>query len=246
MHHIPNALLLDFGGVIADTAPRKNWATMVAKHVHTLLPTLSFDQLVRDISRGSRRDAEWKNRASQDPTPKELDPHTFWVEFVASDWPKELRAELVPHAQSLCDAMVQFSEDRTLRAGIRDVFQAAQTREIPIAIVSNTLSGRVYRHLVEAWELDVHASIYSVEAGIRKPNPALITHACDTLDVRPQDAWFVGDTYDRDVVCGTRAQIGKNILLRSIRTASDPPESAPLPDLTLSSAYELARLITSR
>ncbi len=41
--------------------------------------------------------------------------------------------------------------------------------------------------------------VYSCEAGVVKPNPAIYRQALDALDVAPAEAVFVGDRLDVDV-----------------------------------------------
>jgi N-acetyl-D-muramate 6-phosphate phosphatase len=40
--------------------------------------------------------------------------------------------------------------------------------------------------------------------------------------VEPADAWYVGDNFDRDVLCGQRAGIGGNILMEASGTYDMP------------------------
>jgi HAD superfamily hydrolase (TIGR01509 family) len=40
----------------------------------------------------------------------------------------------------------------------------------------------------------------SVVVGLRKPDPAIWSLALKKLEVKPENAWVVGDSYDRDVV----------------------------------------------
>jgi putative hydrolase of the HAD superfamily len=44
------------------------------------------------------------------------------------------------------------------------------------------------------------ALVDSVAVGLRKPDPAIWSLALKKLEVKPENAWVVGDSYDRDVV----------------------------------------------
>ena len=54
--------------------------------------------------------------------------------------------------------------------------------------------------------LDQHAAvIVSGDTCARsKPYPDSILHACNVLDIAPEDTWYVGDA-DRDIVAGREA-----------------------------------------
>ena len=43
----------------------------------------------------------------------------------------------------------------------------------------------------------------------------MIHLAARALGVTPADAWYVGDNFDRDVLCGRRAGVGGNILMEA-------------------------------
>lgn len=45
-----------------------------------------------------------------------------------------------------------------------------------------------------------NAVIDSVVVGLRKPDPAIWELALKNVSVRPEDAWVVGDSYERDIV----------------------------------------------
>jgi len=62
------------------------------------------------------------------------------------------------------------------------------------------------------------AQIYSDEVGIRKPNPEMIHLGAQAAGVRTEKSWYVGDNFDRDVLCGVRAHVGGNILMEARST----------------------------
>ena len=75
------------------------------------------------------------------------------------------------------------------------------------------------------------AQFYSDEAGVRKPNPELLVRAADAVGVAVGEAWYVGDTWSRDVLCGRRAGVGRTVLMRSMRTDTDVAYPRVAPDL---------------
>ena len=108
-------------------------------------------------------------------------------------------------------------------------------RRIPLGIVSNAHSGRAHRAILADLGLDrfFGVQVYSDEVGIRKPHPGMIRLAAEGLGVAPQQCWYVGDTFDRDVVAGRRAGAGAVVITRDRRTDTPPFRIAEAPDLVL-------------
>ena len=79
-------------------------------------------------------------------------------------------------------------------------------------------------------------------AVIRKPNPEMIWLATRRLGVKPADAWYVGDNFDRDVLCGVRAGIGGNILMEAKDTYEMPYDLPVTPDAVVANPHDLLQL----
>jgi len=79
--------------------------------------------------------------------------------------------------------------------------RALHSRGFRMGVVSNTLMpARYIRKEFERAgiaELFEH-TVFSAEFGINKPDPAIFLHALETMQVRPEDAWYVGDKPQRD------------------------------------------------
>jgi FMN phosphatase YigB (HAD superfamily) len=65
--------------------------------------------------------------------------------------------------------------------------------------------------------------------------------AARALSVDPADCWYVGDNYDRDVVCGRRAGVGGTILMRP--AGRRDPAARPQPDAEVADGLELLDLL---
>ena len=99
--------------------------------------------------------------------------------------------------------------DRLRAAGLR------------LGVVSNS-DGRVEEALEAAGIRDRFDVILdSALVGVEKPDPAIFRAALDALDVAPDEALFVGDLYDVDVV-GARAAGIEAVLLVPEAAASGP------------------------
>lgn len=249
----PRALLLDFGGVVVSAATRAAWSAELAAEVHRQLGAVGFDGLTADeirtdIEAGAAADRAWKDAMSRPYAPEEMTHRRYWAEFVAADWPAQARALVTAHAAALCRLQGGLRQERRLREGIEDVLGYAAGQGITAGIVSNSLSGLVHREFMEASGLDklVALQLYSDEAGVRKPNPELILAACRSLGVPPGEAWYVGDTLDRDVVCGRRAKVGLTVLMDTPGAGRRPPYAVrDTPDVVVAGPRELLDLLRS-
>ncbi|MEV4004384.1 HAD family hydrolase [Actinomadura sp. NPDC049753] len=248
----PRALLLDFGGVLVETSRRDGWQAALAKEVHALLTgagsrELDAAAIETDIRAGAAADKCWKDAMSRPYAPREMTHAAFWGDYVAADWPAPARQLVVAHATPLCKRMGELRQDRRTRPGIPELLDAAAGFGIPCAVVSNALSGAVHRDYTASTGLAgrLALEVYSDEVGIRKPNPEMIWIATRALGVEPPDAWYVGDNFDRDVLCGHRAGVGGNVLMVAKGTHDVPYEVRCRPDAVVDDGHGLLDLLTA-
>ncbi|RFU42575.1 HAD family hydrolase [Actinomadura logoneensis] len=247
----PDAILLDFGGVLVETRTRPGWTAVLAKEVHALLVrggahALSVGDVEADIKAGAAGDKSWKNAMSRPFAPVEMTHVQFWRDYVAADWPAPARQAVVAHATPLCKRMGEVRQERIIRPGIPELLDAAAGMGVPCAVVSNALSGAVHRDFTAATGLadKLALEVYSDEAGVRKPNPEMIWIATRALDVRPERVWYVGDNFDRDVLCGHRAGVGATVLMVAKGTYDVPFEIRNRPDAVVDDGHGLLALLT--
>jgi FMN phosphatase YigB (HAD superfamily) len=246
----PAALLLDFGGVIFETRSRPGWTAQLAKEVHAQLAAaghsaLDGEMIETDLLAALAANKAWKAAMSRPYAPRDTTHAQFWGDFVAADWPEPARTVVLAHATPLCRRMGELCADRTPREGIRELFDSARRRDIPIGVVSNALLGDVHRLALAETGLEQYIAVqlYSDELGIRKPNPEMIATAARALDVSAQQCWYVGDNYDRDVVCGRRAQVACNVLMVAKSTYKRPYRVRDEPDVVVADPHELLSLL---
>ncbi|SEU23982.1 HAD family hydrolase [Nonomuraea wenchangensis] len=246
----PKALLLDFGGVLVETARRPSWAAELAAEVHGLLARAGFDglgvaEVEADVRAGARADSYWKDSTSRLPAPREMTHREFWADYVTADWPEQARALVAVEATPLCRRMGELRSGRELRPGTEELLAACRERAILPAVVSNALCGAVHRDFLARAGLDhlFAAQVYSDEVGVRKPNPEMIRLACRALGADPAETWYVGDNHDRDVVCGVRAGAGATVLMVSRSTAEIPYRVRQRPDATVDDPRDLLNFL---
>lgn len=216
----PDALLLDFGGVIFQTTKRPEGYGELAIDLSEVLgraghryPPETLEPVLRG---GVKALKDWKNASSRRLAPLELDHRTIWHDFLASPLPRSAREVLAGSASTLLARLTATLSEHTVRPGIPELLATATELGILVGIVSNAHSGRAHRTLLAAHGLDdaFGVQVYSDEVGLRKPHPGIITLAARALGTTPERTWYVGDTLDRDVVAGRRAGVGAVILTR--------------------------------
>jgi len=237
----PVALLLDFGGVLADS-PRADPAppALVLRLYNLTNGAVSPGEINRALTDGSRAYAAWRDRDE----PDELGHAEVWRRFVTPGWPPRAQEAVRINAAKL-------SYDWTwrpawaLRPGVPEALRAARAADLPMAVVSNTLCGAAHRDFLAKAGVGglFAAQVYSDEAGVRKPNPEMIWHAARLLGVPTEGCWFVGDSYRRDIVCARRAEAGVAILMRSPRTATEDGPAPAEPDVVVADGFGLRDLM---
>ena len=242
----PAALLLDFGGVLVESPhPQPPAPPALVQRLHTLTRhTVTVDTIVTDITDGAARYSRWRDETSHEQHPLEETHDRVWDDFVTRGWPQPARAAVRREAASL-NYTWAWADDWTVRDGIAEALHTATTAGIPMAVVSNAISGAAHRDFLASAGLGAlfTAELYSDEAGIRKPNPDLARRAADAIDVPIAKCWFVGDMIDRDIACARRAGAGAAILMRSSRTARTRPTPDLEPDAVIDDGYGLLDLL---
>ncbi|MFI8527383.1 HAD family hydrolase [Promicromonospora sukumoe] len=245
----PEALLLDFGGVIFQTRKRpEEWpgvAAYVAEHLARAGHRIATEDLETVLRGGNTALKSWKNAQSRRLEPTELTHREIWRDFYGSPLPAAAREVLAGSAGLLQHHLTATLAEHTVRPGIPELLDLARDLGVPLGIVSNAHSGRAHRALLDEHGLgDAFAvQVYSDEVGIRKPHPGMIELAAAALGTAPERCWYVGDTYDRDVVAGRRAGVGAVVLTRHHHTDNPPFPVAERADAVLDTPEGLVELL---
>lgn len=237
----PAALLLDFGGVLADAPPSREPPPELVLRVYNLTGgVLTPGEIQLRLTEAAEAYGRWRD----EDHPDELPQAEVWERFVLGGWPSSAQVRVRAAVKRLSYDWA-WRHNWALRPGIPELLSAAASRHLPMAVVSNTLCGAAHRDfLTKAGVGDRFAAqIYSDEAGVRKPNPQMIWLAAAELGVDAADCWFVGDSFQRDVVCGRRAEVAKVIVMRSVRTAKEDPAAWPDPDAIVDDGLGVAALL---
>ncbi|GGL06259.1 HAD family hydrolase [Mangrovihabitans endophyticus] len=235
----PQALLLDFGGVLADAPPQRADAPpeLVLRLYNLIAGVRTPGEIQRDLASGAQAYARWRDRDE----PDELPQAEVWERFVIGEWPRTARAKVRAVVGKLSYDWA-WRHGWALRPGIADLLHTAR---LPMAVVSNTLCGAAHRDfLARAGVAGLFgAQVYSDEAGVRKPNPQMIWSAAAELGVPARSCWFVGDSRRRDIVCARRAETAAAVLMISGRTRGEDPDAWPAPDAEVDDGFGLQKLL---
>lgn len=94
--------------------------------------------------------------------------------------------------------------------GIREVLEFLAAKNIRIAAISNAVfSSQCMRAELAKHNLGQYFEfvISSADYGIRKPDTKIFELALSKLGVKPQDAWYIGDQWEADVIGATSANM---------------------------------------
>ncbi|MFC4068109.1 HAD family hydrolase [Actinoplanes subglobosus] len=234
----PEAVLLDFGGVLADAPFRADPPELVLRLYNLTGGALSPGRIQQSLSDGAAAYARWRD----EDWPDELPHLAVWERFVIHGWPPLAQARVRGSVARLSYDWA-WRDGWALRPGIPEFLAACAGRGIPLAVVSNTLCGAAHRDYLAKTGVGrlFAAQVYSDEAGVRKPNPQMIWNATDALGISPAGCWFVGDSRRRDIACARRADIGAAILMPSGREDSGGDQAEP--DATVADGFELLDLV---
>jgi len=132
-------------------------------------------------------------------------------------------------AESLDSLLGEADVARWERPARAALFDAVRARGLGVGFVSNTLTApEVMRRRLREFGLLEYAqvAVFSVEQGVRKPNPEIYRTALRALGVAPGEVVFVGDRVREDVR-GPQALGMRSALTHEFRQ-EDPGDSAPL------------------
>lgn len=242
----PRALLLDHGGVLVRSVKHPERLPAFADRVLALaggLTGLTRERVLHDIRAGRAAYGDWKNGNARSAAPREVTHRELWAEFIAADWPGPARAAVTAEATGLCRALVLAESDKTPDPAIAEVLRLCREHDVRTGVVSNTLVGALNREAAQAGGIAPYLGVqaYSDETGLRKPGPHLLLLAAQALSTDPADCWYVGDNYDRDVVCGRRAGVGRTVLMRPEDRLD--PTARPQPDAVVHDGDGLLELL---
>ena len=205
----PNAILLDVGGTIL----RQHWFDL----------SLGIDAVVHDRARSEQLATAFRAY--------ELPAYDRGDECLLAEW---LRSQL----SSLAELPTEAIEDRIWAAVVRmeplprvdQVLASLAADRVPVGAVSNAaFSARAIRAELARHGLATKLQfvLSSADLRARKPAPGIYTAALGRLRARASETWFVGDTFDEDIVGATAVGL-QPVWLTSGRSVEPPNVDVPV------------------
>jgi FMN phosphatase YigB (HAD superfamily) len=173
--------------------------------LHACLAAAGFPVEADVFCAGFIRSIETSWRAAIDAVG---DPPTLasLVEQVCSDAGFGLTDEL--REAAIASYCAPIADGALVAEGAADVLAWLRDRDLPLALISNTVwPADAHRRDLERSGLlhYFHATLFSSETGLWKPNPLVFQRAVDALGAAPHEAVYVGDQLAEDIGGARRA-----------------------------------------
>lgn len=126
---------------------------------------------------------------------------------------------------------------------VREMLEFIKSRGIPMGMITNGPEEHQWRKIVTLGAdcyVPREYAIISGAAGAAKPDFRIFEYAEEAMELRKEDTWFVGDSYENDIVGAVRA--GWHAVWFN-RRERHIPEEGPKPDYTVESEQELFVII---
>jgi phosphoglycolate phosphatase len=199
----PKAILFDFDGTLADTAPDLVEATQRLLDAHGK-PRLPYDVLRRTCSSGARGLLGVAFGLHKDEAAYEPIRQAFLTQY---------RACLTQHTQ--------------LFDGVTELLRTLNAHGVVWGIITNKATD-LTTPIVQAILTDVGLPPATVVCGdttaYAKPHPVPLLKACADIDLAPQDCWYVGDDR-RDIESALAAGCQPVAVSYGYHPESDPPHT---------------------
>jgi phosphoglycolate phosphatase len=203
----PKAILFDFDGTLADTAPDLVEATQRLLDRHHK-PRLSYEVLRQMCSSGARG--------------------LLGVAFNLKPDEIENKAIFTPlQQQFLAEYRVCLTQNTCLFAGVPELLRVLNQRGIIWGIITNKATDLTIP-IVQAILVEIDLPPAIVVCGdttpYAKPHPAPLLKACNDIFLNPSACWYVGDDR-RDITAAHAAGCVPVAVSYGYHSDNDPPEN---------------------
>jgi putative hydrolase of the HAD superfamily len=236
----PDVVFLDVGDTLIRAHP--SWAGVYRQGLLEGGIDLSEKDLERALLQETQTGAWWNIEDPFEPTEE-----NSWQRILAFD------AAVLKRAghEDLSSEVFRKIEDAFARRSAwyvyPDVMPALDTlrgQSIRLCVISNFVWGgpELLHDLELATKFD--ALVVSARVGFQKPNPGIFKVALEKMNVAPERAWHVGDSYRADVVGARRMGINGVLIDRSGKDPARAREQHEDADLTvITDLFELLDLL---
>jgi putative hydrolase of the HAD superfamily len=149
---------------------------------------------------------------------------------------EEWAQEIADRYTGLQDSMISLLPD------VKEALCWLRSMNIRLAVITNGAS-EVQREKLRRFDLESYFEkiFIDTEIGYSKPDPEIFRHALKEMNLTASDTWMVGDNLKWDVM-GSQ-QVGIFAVWNDYRQTGLPRYGEIIPDLIVSSIYEMASLM---
>jgi len=233
------AILFDMGGTLVYPANRD--AQIREKYIEYLTILLDLDQswnaFYATLSKRSEAYKQWSKKTS-----RELSEEDIWVRWMLPDWPEN---RVRPLAVQLNFWWRAARGINLVPSDMQSTLLELARRGYQLGLISNTTSRSEGVRMLESHGLlpFFGTIILSTVCGIRKPDPAIFQLSLAELGLSPDEAAYIGNRPDRDVLGARQAGLAKTVIIRLTEPFEREPDSAELtPDHLIHSLSELLEI----
>jgi putative hydrolase of the HAD superfamily len=237
---IPKAILFDLDDTISsyDSVCAPAWQRCCEEFVQKYSTVYTTSELLGSIDH--TRDWYWADpvrskdgRNNLKEARREVVRYSLEALGVKNE---EMAVDLADHYTELQYAMI------SLLPGAREALGMIKEMGIRMAVVTNgTSAGQ--RGKLERFEITHYFEklFIDTEVGYSKPDKEIFQYALDQLGLEPEEVWMVGDNLIWDIY-GAQ-QLGIYAVWNDYRKKGLPDNPKIVPDLTVSSIFEMAQRI---
>jgi putative hydrolase of the HAD superfamily len=204
------AILFDMGGTLVFHARNDPQKRQI--YLPYLMTLLDVDQSQHEfftlLSERSKAYKKWSEETS-----RELSEEEIWTQWMFPDWPEK---QIRKFAVQLNYWWRAARGVNLVPADMQSTLIELAQRGYQLGLISNTTSRSEGIDMLENHGLLPHFGtiILSTVCGFRKPDPAIFYLALAELGVSPDEAAYIGNRPDRDVLGARHAGIAKTVIIR--------------------------------
>jgi putative hydrolase of the HAD superfamily len=152
---------------------------------------------------------------------------------------EEMVCELADNYTNMHNAMI------SLLPGAKEALEMVRDMGIRMAVITNGGS-KIQRDKLERFEIISYFEKVFIDAeiGFSKPDKEIFQYALDQLQLKPDEVWMVGDNLVWDVF-GAK-QMGIYAVWNDFGKKGLPKDSTIIPDLIVTSIYEIVEIIRNK
>lgn len=195
------AVIFDMGGTLEDVIHTDEYKVPCGEKILAYLKKndISIPMSAGDfMDKLSAKNKEYRKWGLE--TRREISPYELWSQWYMDGFSyNDARLRVI--AENLADIWERTYYHRELRPDAKPMLQGLKDQGIRMGVISNTASQTQVIEILHEYNIRHYFdSVYlSSLSGFRKPHPELFYAASASLDVKPGESIYVGDTISRDV-----------------------------------------------